>query len=302
MRVTVTGASGLIGRALIKSLLSGGHSVVALVRDPERVGKGLGSAEIAQWNPMIGAPPLSALNGVDAVVHLAGEPVAENRWTASRKALIRDSRVIGTHNLVNGMRSASKPPGVLLSGSAIGYYGSRGDELLDEQSSNGSDFLANVCAEWEMEAAASRQLGTRVVTLRTGIVLANDGGALPMIVKPFHYFAGGPLGDGRQWMSWIHIADQVGLMRHALENAEITGPLNLTAPEPVRNAVFASTLGSVLGRPSLLPAPRFALGIFLGERVDVLVGSQKVLPQVAQRSGYVFRYPELRLALRYLLD
>ena len=301
MRVTVSGATGLIGRALIQNLLADGHAVTALVRRPESVGDSLGSSELAQWDPMIGAPPLSALENADAVVHLAGEPVADNRWNASRKALIRDSRVIGTHNLINGMRSASNPPKILLSGSAIGYYGSRGDELLDESSSNGSDFLANVCVEWESEANAARSLGTRVVALRTGVVLAKNGGALPLIAMPYQFFAGGPLAGGRQWMSWIHIADQVGLIRHALENAEISGPMNLTAPGPVRNARFASVLGKVLGRPSLVPTPRFALQIVLGERVEVLVASQQVLPKVAQRSGYSFRFPELQLALRDLL-
>ena len=301
MRVVVTGATGLIGRALTRSLLADGHTVIALVRDATRVGSRLGSAHVFTWDPMVGSPPASALEDADVVIHLAGEPVADRRWTEAQKTLIRDSRVIGTRNLVNGMRSAVKTPRVLIGGSAIGFYGDRGDELLDDQSSNGSDFLARVCADWESEAATARSLGTRVVALRTGIVLSADAGALPKIVQPFRMFVGGPLGNGRQWMSWIHLNDEVGLIRHAMDNTEISGPMNATAPESVRNLQFASTLGKVLGRPALVPTPRFALNLVLGERADVILASQRVRPAVAERTKYQFRFPELNAALRDLL-
>ena len=301
MRIVVTGATGLIGRALTENLLRDGHDVIALVRSATRVGARLGSARILEWDPMTGPPPASALENADAVVHLAGEPVADRPWSENQKARIRDSRVIGTRNLVNGMRAAANPAPVLVSGSAIGYYGDRGDELLDEQSSNGSDFLADVCSAWEAEAAKATQFGTRVVALRTGIILAAQAGALPKLVLPFRLFAGGPLGHGRQWMSWIHLFDEVGLIRHAIEKPDVSGPMNATAPESMGNRHFASTLGKVLGRPSIFPTPRFALDIILGERVQVLLASQRVQPRVAERTGYQFRFPELRPALRDLL-
>jgi uncharacterized protein len=279
VRVGITGSTGLIGTALRRALSSAGDETISLPR----------------------RPAASDLEGLDAVVHLAGEPVADKRWTAEQKQRIRESRVEGTRRLVEGLRAGARRPSVLVSGSAIGYYGDRGDEPLEEGSSNGDDFLAEVCAAWESEAQRAEELGVRVVRIRTGIVLAREGGALPKLALPFRLFAGGPLGSGQHWMSWIHIDDQVGLIRHALANTDVRGPINLTAPNPVRNRTMARAIGRTLGRPWIAPAPRFALQLVLGERVDVLLASQRVLPKVAQATGYSFRYPELEPALRDLL-
>jgi uncharacterized protein (TIGR01777 family) len=278
-RVGITGAGGLIGTALRRALEDGGDQVVALPRRPEP----------------------AQLEGLDAVVHLAGEPVADKGWSDEQKRRIRDSRVEGTRHLVDALGQLQGRPRVLVSGSAIGYYGDRGDELLDEGSTAGGDFLAEVCVAWEEEARRAEALGMRVVCTRTGIVLARQGGALPKLALPFRFFAGGPLGNGRQWMSWIHVEDEVGLIRHALENEAVRGPVNLAAPSPVRNAVMAREVGRALGRPSLVPTPRFALQLVLGQRVEVLLASQRVQPTVAQATGYQFRYPELAPALRDLL-
>lgn len=279
MRVGITGSSGLIGTALRRALAGAGDEAVALPRRP-------GPTDLA---------------GLNAVVHLAGEPVAEKRWTAEQKRRIRESRVEGTRALVDGLRALDLRPSVLVSGSAIGYYGDRGDEPLDETSRPGTDFLAEVCSAWEAEARRAEELGVRVVPIRTGLVLAREGGALPKLVMPFRFFAGGPLGGGEQWMSWIHLDDQVGLIRHALVNDSLRGPMNLTAPNPVRNRTMARAIGRVLGRPWIAPAPRFALQLVLGERVEVLLASQRVLPKVAEADGYSFRFAELDPALRDLL-
>jgi hypothetical protein len=277
--VGITGSTGLIGTALRRALAAAGDEAVALPRHPAR----------------------SDLDALDAVVHLAGEPIADKRWSAEQKRRIRESRVEGTHRLVEAMRAGERRPAVLVSASGIGYYGDRGDETLDETSSNGADFLADLCAAWEAEAQRAEGLGVRVVSIRTGVVLAREGGALPKLVMPFRFFAGGPLGSGQQWMSWIHLDDAVGLIRHALTNDAVQGPINLTAPEPVRNRTMARAIGRTLGLPWIVPAPRFALQLVLGERVEVLLASQRVLPKVARATGYSFRYSELEPALRHLL-
>jgi uncharacterized protein (TIGR01777 family) len=301
MRVAITGATGLIGAALAERLLARGDEVVALGRDAGRVAARLPRARALGWDPVAGQPPAEAVDGADAVVHLAGEPVADRRWSESQKRRIRESRVLGTRNLVEGLRAASARPSVLVSGSAIGYYGDRGDELLDEQSGPGGDFLAGVVRDWEAEARAAESLGLRVVLARTGIVLAGESGALPKMALPFQLFAGGPLGHGRQWMSWIHRDDEVGLLVHAIDTEPLRGPVNLVAPAPVRNAQMARALGRALGRPSLLPAPALALRLALGERVAVLLASLRVQPRAAEASGYAFRFPELQPALNDLL-
>ena len=293
MRVAVSGASGLLGRALTAALRRRGDEVVVLGRR---------SADLA-WDPNLGPPPGPAVEGLDAFVHLAGEPVAARRWSAEQKRRIRDSRVLGTRHAVEGLRAAGRArPATFICASAIGYYGDRGDELLDERSPPGDDFLASVCVDWEAEARRSEELGVRVVNLRTGVVLARQGGALPLLARPFRFFVGGPLGDGRHWVAWIHLDDEVGLMLHALDSTAVRGPINLVAPSPVRNRVFAHALGRVLARPALFPAPRLALSLVLGQRVEVVLASQRARPSVAEATGYRFRFAELETALRDLFD
>jgi uncharacterized protein (TIGR01777 family) len=283
VRVAVTGASGLVGRALVAALRERGDAVVAV-----------GRAGPVAWEPESGPPP-AEVAAADAIVHLAGEPIATKRWSAAQKRRIRDSRVVGTRNLVEGINRAGAKPRVLVSASGIGYYGDdRGDELLDESSSAGDDFLAGVCVEWE---AAAQRAETRVVRLRTGIVLAREGGALPPMALPFRLFVGGPLGSGRQWMSWIHLDDHVGLILRAIDDEGVRGPINAVAPNPVRNAQMARALGRVLGRPAIFPAPRLALALVLGERAELLLGSLRVGSALAG----VFTYPEVEPALRDLL-
>jgi uncharacterized protein (TIGR01777 family) len=279
MRIAVTGAGGFIGGALVRCLSQDGHSAVAVAR---------------------GVPDPAVLEGADAIVHLAGEPVAQ-RWTAAAKQRIRASRVGGALRLVEALASLSNPPATLVSASAIGYYGSRGDEVLTESSPPGSDFLASVCAEWEDAAARAAQSGIRVVTVRIGMVLGPRGGALAKMLLPFRLGLGGRLGSGRQWMSWIHLDDLVALIRFALGEGSLTGPVNATAPEPVTNAEFTRELGRALGRPAVLPVPAFALRLLYGEMAEVLLSSQRVLPAAAQAAGFSFRHARLAPALRHLL-
>lgn len=297
MRVFLTGATGTIGRALARSLLDDGHEVKALSRraSPSALPAGVG---VVQGDPGVRGPWLESLARCDACVHLAGEPVAAGRWTEARKKAIRDSRVESTRIIAEAI--ASGGPTVLVSGSAIGYYGPRGDEVLDEDSPPGDDFLARVSQEWEAAARVAERRA-RVVLARTGIVLARDGGALPKLVAPFKVMAGGPIGDGAFWQSWIHLEDEVGILRLALADAHARGPMNLTAPEPARNRDLARAIGRVLGRPSALPAPAFAVRAALGEMATVVLASQRVLPRRAEALGYRFRWPSLEPALRDLL-
>ena len=274
---------------------------VVLSRDAEsargRLAGGGGAIEAHSWEPQSGPPPEVALRGADAVVNLAGEPVADGRWTEERKRRIRDSRVIGTRNLVAGLRALAQPPAVLVSASAVGYYGDRGDETLDEQSSPGGGFLAESCAAWEHEAMAAASFGIRVVCVRIGVVLAVGGGALAKMLGPFRVGVGGKLGSGQQWMPWIHIDDVAGLFTHALRNHNVTGPMNAAAPRPVTNADFTRALGKALHRPAILPIPAVALRVLFGEMHEILTGSQRVLPRVAEQSGYAFKHPDVSEAL-----
>ena len=297
MRVFLTGATGLIGRALAASLGADGHEVVALSRggSPAALPDG---TRLVRGDPAVAGPWQEELARCDACVNLAGEPVAAGRWTDERRKRIRDSRVLSTRNVAAVIGAGG--PGVLVNGSAIGYYGPRGDEVIDESFPAGNDFLAHVALEWE-EATRAAARRARVVLVRTGIVLAADGGALPRLVLPFRMLAGGPIGDGGFWQSWIHVADQVGLLRLALEDARASGPLNATAPDPVRNRDLARALGRVLRRPSLLVAPAFAVRAALGEMAEVILASQRVVPQRALALGYRFRWPSLEPALRDLL-
>jgi uncharacterized protein (TIGR01777 family) len=297
MRVVVSGGTGLIGRALSSALIQRGDGVTVLTRRPDAV-RGLArEVRLVGWDPLVSAPPSDVFTGVDAVVHLAGEPVADRAWTPAQKARIHESRIGGTRNLVEGLRALNRRPPTFIGGSAVGYYGDRGDELLDERSASGGDFLAALCNAWEDEARTAERLGMRVVLIRTGIVLSADGGALPRLALPFRYFVGGPLGNGRQWMPWIHIHDHVRLLLHCLDRAGITGPVNSASPGVVRNREFARALGRALGRPAIAPMPRFLLRIVLGERVDVLLASQRARPMAAEASGFEFAFPGLESAL-----
>jgi uncharacterized protein (TIGR01777 family) len=297
MRVFLTGATGLIGRALAGSLLRDGHEVVALSRSASPAGLPVGS-RLVQGDPAVAGPWQDELSRCDACVNLAGEPVAAGRWTGERKRRIRDSRVLATRNVAQVV--AGGGPSVLVNGSAIGFYGPGGDEPVDESSPPGHDFLSDVAVEWE-EAARPAQQRARLVLVRTGIVLARDGGALPKLVLPFRMFAGGPIGDGGFWQSWIHLADQVGILRLALEDPRASGPVNATAPEPVRNRDLAGAIGRVLRRPGRLVTPAFAIRAALGEMAEVVLGSQRVVPARALSLGYRFRWPALEPALRDLL-
>jgi uncharacterized protein (TIGR01777 family) len=241
------------------------------------------------------------LEGVDTVFHLAGESVAEGRWTVAQKQRIRDSRVLGTRHLVQAIRQASARPAVLVSASAVGYYGNRGDDELTESAPAGRDFLAEVCAAWEEEALAAQTFGVRVVTARTGIVLGAGGGALGKMLLPFKLGAGGPLGSGKQWMPWVHVTDLARLYHHAATAAAINGPMNAVAPNPVRNSEFTRALGRQLHRPAFLPAPYFGLRLAFGEFAQVLFDSQRVIPKVALESGFTFQYPEIAVALKEIL-
>jgi uncharacterized protein (TIGR01777 family) len=251
------------------------------------------------WDPMKGPPPAEALEGADAVVHLSGEPIAQ-RWSDEVKQKIRDSRVGGTRGLVDALAGLSQRPAALVCGSAIGYYGSRGDEVLTESSAPGDGFLAEVCVAWEKEAGRAEALGMRLVKIRTGVVLGAGGGALAKMLTPFKAGMGGKLGHGDQWMSWIHQDDQAGIIQHAIENS-MRGPVNSTAPNPVINSGFTKMLGHALGRPAVMPMPGFMLKTMFGEMADVMVASQRVLPKAAEAAGYQFRYPELEGALQNIL-
>lgn len=293
MRILVTGATGLIGRHLLRNL----ENAVVLSRRPSEARMSLGPVEAYLWEPEAGPAPSEALRGVEVVFNLAGEPVSEGRWTDEKKRRIRNSRVVGTRNLVAGLAALERRPRVLVSASAVGYYGDRGDEELHEHSAPGHGFLAEVCADWEHEAMAASQFGIRVVCVRIGIVLAPDGGALARMITPFRLGIGGRLTSGRQWMPWIHIKDVAGIMLHASRNDGIHGPLNAVAPRPVTNLDFTRALAHAAHRPAVLPMPRAALRLAFGELSDILIASQRVFPQVAQESGYAFEHSDLSGAL-----
>ena len=270
---------------------------MVLSRDPARATRKLGGARVVRWDPATEAAPLEALQGVEAIFNLAGESVAGGRWTEDQKRRIRDSRVVGTRNLVAGLRALDRKPEVLVSASAVGYYGDRGDEELDESSPAGRGFLAEVCTEWEHEALAAEALGVRVVCVRIGIVLAPGGGALARMITPFKLGAGGRLGSGKQWMPWIHIDDAVGVLLHASRTAAVRGGMNAVSPHPVTNAEFTRALGHAVHRPAFLTVPKTALRIAFGEMSEILMASQRVLPRVAERAGYAFKHNELDGAL-----
>jgi uncharacterized protein (TIGR01777 family) len=292
MKIVVAGGTGFLGGALVRRLSSEGHTLQVLSRRPR-------DRQQVAWTPDGAAGPwASVLADADVVVNLAGESIAAGRWSAARKARIRDSRIQATRSLVAAIQRATRKPSVFISGSAIGYYGPHGKDVVTEETPPGDDFLATVCREWEAEALAAAS-STRVVLLRTGIALEQDGGALPQMALPFKLFAGGPVGSGRQYQPWIHRDDWVSMVGWAIRTPSISGPLNLTAPNPVTNREFAQTLGRVLGRPAFMPAPGFALRLAMGEMADaLLLTGARVIPARAQASGFRFAFATLEPALR----
>jgi hypothetical protein len=297
MNILITGSTGLIGTALIEALTALDHRITRLARGP------LQSREpVVQWNPAAGTLNAGEIEGFDAVVHLAGESIAARRWTAAQKARIRDSRVKGTTLLSETLAKLAKPPKVLVCASAVGYYGNRGDEILREDSTIGSGFLAEICQEWENAADPAKKKGIRVVHLRNGLVLSPKGGALAKMLLPFKLGVGGIIGDGTQYWSWVSLDDVVGAFDHALTNEHLHGAVNLVAPRAVTNREFTKTLGKVLSRPTIFPLPAFAARLALGEMADdLLLSSARVEPVRLLASGYKFKHPELEGALRDLL-
>jgi uncharacterized protein (TIGR01777 family) len=301
-RVVITGATGLIGKKLVTELDSRGYQVVSLSREPAQARHILPeTAECVGWTTNPEDAWAVALEGAMGVVHLAGAPLMGARWSASYKATIRQSRVLSTQALVKALALRAVKPQVLISGSAVGYYGPSTTTALDEEAAGGTDFLSEVCQAWEKEAFQAVEMGIRVVCLRTGVVLDRAEGALPKMALPFKLGCGGPILPGTQWLSWIHIADMVGLISWALEDERVTGPLNATAPEPLTNRDFMANLGQAMGRPAWLPVPGLALRLALGEAAELLSTGQRVLPKKAQRLGYEFKYSNVAAALRHLI-
>ena len=296
MHIAVTGSRGFVGSALVPLLATGGHRVTRLVR-----GASVGRDE-ASWDPAGGLADPSLLEGLDAVVHLAGENIAAGRWTAERKAEIRRSRVEGTRRLCEALARLAQPPKVLVSASAIGFYGNRGAEVLTEESSRGTGFLSEVCREWEAATEPASRAGIRVVALRFGMILSPAGGALRKMLLPFKFGLGGRIGNGDQFVSWISIDDAVGAIHHGIRTETLRGPLNAVTPTPATNAEFTHALARVLRRPALIPVPQFAARLAFGEMADaLLLASVRVLPARLQESGYRFQFPELEGTLRHLL-
>jgi uncharacterized protein (TIGR01777 family) len=300
-RVTVTGATGLIGSRLVRALRERGDEVTVLSRSPERAREAFGGdVQAHAWDPGAGPAPAEALAGRDAVVHLAGENVAQ-RWSEDSKRRIRDSREQGTRNLVAGIEAADPRPAVLVSSSAVGYYGPHGDEELPEDTQPGSDFLAEVCVVWEREAQAAEELGLRVVRVRTGVVLDKDGGALGKMLPFFKAGVGGPVAGGRQLMPWVHADDVAGIFLQAIDDPAWSGPVNATAPRPVTNKAFSKALGRALHRPALAPVPAFAIQLLYGDMSEIVTKGQNAVPRRALELGYRHEHPGLDEALRSAL-
>lgn len=296
MKLLVSGSSGLIGSSLVAAMKAGGHTIGRIVREGPHA-----DPSTVRWNLESGTIDAAAMEGYDAVAHLAGENIA-GRWGAEKKRRIRESRVRGTRLLAEALAKLSKPPKVLACASAIGFYGNRGDEVLTEESASGTDFLSEVCREWEAATKAAADKGIRVVNLRFGVVLSARGGALAKMLFPFRWGAGGIVGDGRQYWSWISLADVVDAIQHALATESLTGPVNVVSPQPVTNREFTNTLGTVLHRPTLFPMPAFATRLVFGEMADaLLLASQRVEPARLTANRYSFSYPDLESALRFTL-
>lgn len=301
MRTIITGGSGLIGRALAAELAAQGHEVVALSRAPEQV-KGLPSGvRAARWDGRTAQGWAELANGAKAIVNLAGESLASSRWTPERRRAIQESRIQAGQAVVEAIHAAAQPPEVLIQASAVGYYGPRGSEQVTEATPPGADFLAKVCLAWEASTAAVDAYNVRRAVIRTGIVLSRAGGALPRLLLPFRLFAGGPLGSGAQWYPWIHLRDEIAAIRFLIDTPAASGPFNLAAPQPLTNAQLSRVIGRVLGRPSILPAPAFALRLVLGDMASVILDGQRATPQRLLGLGFSYRFPDAETALRDLL-
>ena len=309
MKIVIAGGTGFLGSPLAEAYAEESHDVRVLTR-------GLPAGE-SRHDPGTGVPGITrvgwradgesgpwadVIHDADAVINLAGESIAGARWSPQRKALLRDSRILATRSLATAIKAAQAPPRVFISGSAVGYYGPSGDELKTEDSRPGDDFLAHLCVDWEQEARRAERAGTRLVLLRTGLVIERSGGALAKMITPFRLFAGGPMGSGRQYMSWIHRLDWLEMVRWIVETPQVSGPVNATAPHPVTNRHLARALGRALRRPSLVPAPAFALKIILGEMANSLLTGQRVIPSRAQALAFHFRYPEIEQAFRGIFE
>jgi uncharacterized protein (TIGR01777 family) len=301
LRILISGATGLVGSAVAGALRGAGHTVDRLSR-PDSPSRQRSEGRPVRWNPVTGDLDRAAASGADAVIHLAGANIAGSRWSERFKQVLRSSRVDATRNLVTGLLQLDQRPRVLISASAVGYYGSRGDETLTEESAPGNDFLAKLSQAWEKESLRAADFGIRTVILRFGVVLAPHGGALERMLLPFRLGLGGRLGSGKQWIPWLTLPEAVSIIRFALENESLRGPLNATAPNPVTNAEFSKALGRVLGRPVIFPVPAFALRLLAGEMADaLLLSSARVIPWNLQERGYKFQHPTLEEGLRVVL-
>lgn len=301
MRVLITGGSGLVGRALTVSLAADGHEVIVLSRNPQRVVGLPSGARAVRWDGRTAEGWDALADGADAIVNLAGENIGAGRWSQRRKQVIRDSRLNAGRAVVAAVQQAEHKPRIVVQACAVGYYGPHGDEEITELGANGTDFLARLCAEWESSTAPVEALGVRRVIIRSGVVLSKDEGALPRMVLPFRLFIGGSLGRGRQWLPWIHLADEVAAIRFLIENETANGPFNLAAPHPLRNAELSRLLGQVLRRPSVVPTPVFLLRLLFGEMATVVLDGQRAVPQNLLKMGFAFRFSQAEAALRDLL-
>jgi uncharacterized protein len=301
MKIAIAGATGFVGSRLVEQLQAEGHLVTILTRNPQQASNRFPQAQVVSYNPLKSGEWQASICGCDAVINLAGEPIAEKRWTSAQKRTILESRQIGTQKIVEAINLAAVKPQVLINASAIGYYGTSETDKFDENSLAGSDFLAEVCTAWETAAQAVTTNGTRLVILRFGIVLGENGGALGKMLTPFSAFVGGPIGSGKQWFSWIHRDDVVKLIVAAINDPQMQGAYNATAPHPVTMAEFAHTLGTVMSRPSWLPVPNFAIEALLGEGAIVVLQGQQVIPTKTLDRGFDFTYPTLKPALESIL-
>ncbi len=297
MKLIITGATGFIGSALCSRLLERGHTLTLLTRHgpPDA---GMPTNSWRHWTPGTPGPWEAVFDGADGIINLAGEPIAAGKWTESQKRRIRSSRIETTQSVVEAAAKARSKPVFLLNASAVGYYGAHGEEIVTEETPPGRDFLSTVCRAWELEARKAELMGIRVIRLRTGIVLGRGGGALAKMALPFKFFIGGPLGSGSQWMPWIHLEDEIGLIVSLIENPRASGAVNATSPNPVTMKEFCQTLGRAMHRPSWLPVPGFALRLVLGEMAEMLLTGQRAIPAMAAKLGYRFRYPSLTDALQ----